>query len=267
MDAEMNRVITEAFTNKGEQNLEAAVPPNPENIDFDQLNETLNAVMKKHAAAGMLSFFGSFAVSSETYYVEYRQKLFRWKPGMAEWHDTGLIDTAEFNFPFDYSDSDGASASMNLPDSIGFKIAVSGSTVYVGKRDGHLAQSFDEGDTWNDVTSDLPFPVTAFNALTFAGATLYVATDSGVAWSSDGTDWHTATDAEGSRLVIEKFAVAGTTVYGITGQHVYQLTESSDTWKQVTPEIPDTVLSFVVDGNVLYVGTFSSGVMRFMLDE
>ena len=265
MDTEMNRVITEAFTNKGEQNLEAAVPPNPENIDFDQLNETLNAVMKKHAAAGMLSFFGSFAVSSETYYVEYRQKLFRWKPGMAEWHDTGLIDTAEFNFPFDYSA--GVSASMNLPDSMGFKIAVSGSTVYVGKRDGHLAQSFDEGDTWNDVTLDLPFPVTAFNALTFAGTTIYVATDSGVAYSSDGTGWHTATDAEGSRLVIEKFAVAGTTVYGIMGQHVYQLKESSDTWKQVTPEIPDTVLSFAVDGNVLYVGTFSSGVMRFMLDE
>ena len=94
-----------------------------------------------------------------------------------------------------------------------------------------------------------------------------MATDSGVAYSSDGTDWQAATDAEGTRLVIEKFSVAGTTVYGIAGQHVYQLKEGSDMWKQVTPEIPDDVLSFAVDANVLYVGTSSSGVLRFTLDE
>ena len=150
---------------------------------------------------------------------------------------------------------------------------MSGNTVYVGKRDGHLAQSFDEGETWNDVTQDIPFSFTTFNALTFAGSTIYVATDEGVAYSNDGTHWHMATDAAGMLLVIEKLAVKGSTVYGTEDQdvhqkqHVYQLKENTSVWEQVTPEIPDSVLSFVVDGNVLYVGTSSSGVLRFTLDE
>ena len=233
--------------------------------DYTRLKKVaLDKGFHEQPSADMHSFFGSFAVSGETYYVEYRQKLFRWKPGMVEWHDTGLVDETEFAFP-DYSAE--VSVSMDILDSMGFKIAVSGETVYVGKRDGHLAQSFDEGNTWKDVTSDLPFPFEAFNALTFAGSTVYVATDKGVVYSKDGTDWRVATDAEGIRFVIEKFAVEGTTVYGTAGQHVYQLKEGTDTWKQITPEIPDTVFSFVVDGNVLYVGTASSGVLRFTLDE
>ena len=152
-------------------------------------------------------------------------------------------------------------------DSIGFKIAVSGKTVYVGKRDGHLAQSLNKGETWNDVTADLPFAITEFKAIAFAGSTVYVATDNGVAYSRDGTDWHMATDAEGEALVMQRFAVEGTTVYGTTGQYVYELKEGSNTWKQATPEIPDAVLSFAVDSNVLYVGTSSSGVLRFTLEE
>ena len=283
----LREVLQETFPDKIKQNIEdidlEQVTEMLKGIDPDQLsdrlieklegnpdyvklrNEALNKAFQEQVSTGMPSFYGSFAVSGETYYVEYGQKLFRWKPGMAEWHDTGLVDETELAFPFDYSAE--ASTSMNILDFIGFKIAVSGKTVYVGKRDGHLAQSFDEGATWNEVTADLPFAVTAFKAITFAGSTVYVATDNGVAYSSDSTDWHAATDAEGETLVIKKFAVDGTTVYGTTGQHVYQLTEGSNTWKQVTPEIPDAVLSFAVDGNVLYVGTASSGVLRFTLDE
>ena len=111
------------------------------------------------------------------------------------------------------------------------------------------------------------FKTQTFKALTFAGATVYVATDKGVAYSSDGANWHAATDAESNPLIMEKFAVEGTTVYGTTGQYVYQLKEGSNTWKQVTPEIPDTVFSLAVNGNTLYVGTSSSGVLRFTLDE
>ncbi len=256
---QMDREINRAF--------KAAVQPNPENTDFEQLNETLNEVMKKQAVAGMLSFFGNFAVSSETYYVEYRQKLFRWEPGMAEWHDTGLVDETELAFPVDYS-AEASTSMKSMPlDSMGFKIAVSGKTVYVGKRDGHLAQSFDGGETWNDVTTDIPFSFSDFKAIAFAGSTVYVATDKGVAYSSDGTRWQAVTDAEGRQLVMERLGAEGTTVYGTTGQYVYQLREGSNTWKQVTPEIPDSVLSFAVDGNTLYVGTSSSGVLRFTLDK
>ena len=206
----------------------------------------------------MRGLLGGFAVSSNTYYMEYEQRLFRWKPGTPEWVDTGLIDEGEF------IDTAG---SFNNPRFIGFKIAVSGRTVYVVKLDGRLFQSFDEGDTWNNVTGELPFSFTHFKAIEFAGSAIYVATDRGVAYSSDGTRWHVTSDPEGVPIVIDQFVVTGTTLYGVAEQRVYELKENSDRWEQVTPEIPSPVSALDVEGNVLYVGTYDSGVLRFKLDD
>ena len=262
---EIGKILEEALTKIGEQNLEEGVPTNLEDIDFEkldidveQLNETLNKTIQEQASAGLMSFVGSFAVGGDTYYVEYGKTLYRWKPGMNAWHNTGLVDQGEDPFasllasPDSYS-ADVATAYDSIT-SMGFRIAVSGSTVYVGKREGHLSQSFDEGDTWNDVTADIPFSFEKFKAVVFAGPTVYVATDKGVAYSSEGTHWHPATDAEGIALVVSRLAVEGTTVYGQTDQHVYLLKEGSNTWQQATPEIPGSVISFAVDGNTLYVG-------------
>ena len=205
----------------------------------------------------LVSIIGNFAVSGDTYYMEYKQRLFRWKTGTAEWVDTGLINEGELTI--DMIDSG------NTPDTVPSNLAVSGSTVYVGKLDGHLFQSFDEGNTWNDVTANLPFSVVHFRAVTFAGSTVYVATDKGVAYSSDGTDWHTATDSEGTSIIMERFAIDGTTLYGTSEQWVYQFKESSGVWQQVAPEIPMLITSLAVDGNVLYVGTIGTGLLRFTL--
>ncbi len=271
LEEKNGKAFVDSLTELGKQDLENGKVPNLEGIDLEQLNETINKPFAGAFADAMAPMFGNFAISGETYYVEYKQKLFRWKPGETEWYNTGLVDSAEnifatmFSKPFDYSG--GASAIANMMDSMGFKIAVSGETIYVARRDGHLSQSFDEGETWNDVTQEIPFSFAEFNAITFAGPTIYVATDKGVVYSSGGATWHAATDAEGNPLVVKKFAVEGTTVYGTTGQYVYQLKKDSDTWKQVTPEIPDSLLSFVVDSNTIYVGTSSSGVLRFTLDE
>ena len=268
---EMDEIMMQAFTDKAKQSLEKGEQPNPEDIDFNQLNEAMNKVMQEQAASGMMSFIGNFAVSSDTYYVEYGKTLYRWKPGMNAWHNTGLVDEGEDAFASLLSSPDSYSADVaTAHDSItsmGFKIAVSGSTVYVGKREGHLFQSFDEGDTWNDVTEDIPSSFEKFKSIVFAGPTVYVATDTGVAYSSDGTHWHRTTNAEGSSLVVSRLAAAGTTVYGQTDQHVYLLKEDSTIWKQATPEIPGSVISFAVDGNILYVGTANRGVLRFTLDE
>lgn len=263
--------IFDVLNDVDKQDLESGKAPKLDAVAIEEFNKEMTKAVQEEVASSLLPSLGSFAVSGETYYVEYRQKLFRWKHGTDKWINTGLVDKAESVFltlisnPFDYSA--GFSTITNMLDEMGFKIAVSGRTVYVGKRDGHLSQSFDEGDTWNEVTADLPFPVKEFNAITFAGSTVYVATDKGAAYSSDGTNWHTVTDAEGIPLVVEKFAVEGTRVYAQDEQHVYQLKENSGIWEQVTPEIPDSVLSFAVDGNMLYVGTANRGVLRFTLDE
>ena len=271
MDEEMGKIMMEALTDEAKQSLEKGEPPNPKNVDFKQLNEAMSKVMQEQASAGMLAFIGNFAVNGDTYYVEYGKTLYRWKPGMGGWHNTGLVDKGEdafaslFSGPFDYSAD--ASTAYDTINSSGFKIAVSGSTIYIGKREGHLFQSFDEGDTWNDVTADIPYLFEKFEAIVFAGPTVYVATDKGVAYSSDGTHWHATTDAEGRALVASRLAVEGITVYGQTDKHVYLLKEGANIWKQATSELPGSVISFAVDGNTLYVGTANRGVLRFTLDK
>ena len=241
-----------------EENLEESKELNPEIFNLDTLKEDYGDIIEKGMAKLLTSFFGNLAVSDTAYYMEYEQKLFRWKPGTTEWHDTGLVDEGT---------SDYSLSRFDALSSAQFALAVSKRTVYVGKRNGHLFQSYDEGDTWNDVTADLPFAFTSFKAVAFAGSTVYVATDTGVAYSSGGTYWHATTDVQGTPLVIERLTNDGTTVCGVNQQRVYQLNENSGMWQQITPEIPVPVTALAVDGNVLYVGTLGSGVLRFTLDE
>ncbi len=259
---DLEKLILEAFfpepvQDELQENIEEGKGLKPEDFDMDMLSTVANEAVEEGLVKLFQAYFGNFAVSGSTYYMEYDQQLLRWKPGMTEWFNTGLADAGE---------SIHSIADIQDQGSLDFKIAVSGKNVYVGKRDGHLLQSFDEGDTWNDVTTDLPFSVTQFKAIAFAGPTLYAATDKGVTYSSDGTRWHTATDAEGTVLVIEKMTVDGTTVYGATWQQIYQLKENSSRWEQVTPEVPSEISSLAVDGSTLYVGTTDRGVLRFTLD-
>ena len=251
-DAEVENAFLEIIPDDGKENAEDNTDLNLEDLDIDDYKEVVTDSIKRF----LQSLLGSFAVSGSTYYMECEGKLFRWKLGAMEWVDTGLVDEGPSIDSFD-SLADYGIIHANL--------AVSGRTVYVGKRDGHLFQSYDEGDTWNDVTADLPFPFQSFKAVAFAESTIYVATDRGVAFSSDGVHWHPATDLEGTPIVIERFAVDRTTLYGTSEQWVYQLNENSGMWQQVAPEIPMPITSLTVDGNVLYVGTDGSGVLRFKL--
>ena len=193
---------------------------------------------------------GTFAVSGGTFYMEYNYKLLRWEPGDTEWYDTEQEETVELTLDLAFRE---------------LKLAASGNTLYVGKRDGHLVVSFDKGNNWIDLTPALPFPVKTFKTIVSAGSTVYVATDAGIITSDDGRHWHIVTDAEGNNLVLEHLAVDGTTVYGVSETGVYRLENGA--WKQVVSEVPERVTSLAVDGNVLYVGTQGSGVLHFNLDE
>ena len=193
---------------------------------------------------------GAFAVSDDTFYMEYNFKLFRWRHGESEWFDTGIEETAELS-------------ARTLME--GFKLAVLGDTVYVGKRDGDLVVSFDRGNNWIELTPILPFSVKVFKEIMFVGSTVYVATDKGVITSSKGNNWRVLTDAAGTPLIIGRLAVDGTTLYGISKTGVYRL--ENGTWKQVVSEVPERVTSLAVDRNVLYVGTQDSGMLHFNLDQ
>ena len=147
---------------------------------------------------------GAFVVSSETFYTEYQRKLFKWQPGNAVWKDTGLVDTGE---------------QLDGDLKCGFRLAVSGETVYVGTRDGKLFQSLDSGSSWKDITPNLPLPFTCFKGIVFASSTVYIATDAGVLASDTGVHWRVIAN----EVVIDRFAVDGARVYGAGDKGVYRL--------------------------------------------
>ena len=199
-------------------------------------------------------FFGAFAVSRETFYVEYTRQLLRWKRGEPEWFNTGLIDEGK------------STDDENSDYTKGFKLAVLDETVYVGKRDGNLFQSLDSGNTWKDLTSNLPLRFEHFNAIVFAGSTVYIATDAGVLTSADGGHWGVITDKAGSHTITDQIAVDATRVYGAGAEGIYQLNNRGE-WEKISPEVPDTVISLVINGDKLYIATERRGMFYISLQR
>ena len=193
---------------------------------------------------------GEFAVNGETFYVEYKQRLFKWKPGDSEWEDTGLIDTNEPLHALDRA----------------FKLAVSGETIYVGKRNGRLFQSLDSGKSWKNITPTLPLHFTHFREIVFAGSTVYVSTDKGVLSSQTGAHWRVLTDRMGKRIIIDDFAVDGTTIYGADDAGVYRL-DAHDKWDRISQSVPDKIVSLVVSKNRLYIATQQRGVFHISIED
>ncbi len=224
---------------------------------FKQLTEldekqpdAANARMLK-SELSELGYLGTFAVSNDTIYMEYNFKLFRWMPGQRAWYDTGLEETAEIElgFPRKY-----------------LKLAVSGDTVYAGKRDGHLFVSFDRGNNWTDLTSALPFTVRTFKDILVDDFTAYVATDAGIMRTSDGRNWHTVTDTAGTNLIMEHLAVDDGVLYGVTKDTgIYHIKNGN--WQQIVSEIPENVTSLAVSGDTIYVGTEYNEMLHFTLEE
>ena len=179
------------------------------------------------------------AASRNVFYIEYIGELFKWKLGDPEWTSTGL---AEDN-PLYYNKS------FEM-----FKLAVSGETVYAGKWDGQLFQSLDEGESWRDVTPTLPLRFTHFKDIVFAGSSVYVATDNGVMASQTGENWRVLTDGMGTRVVIDKFAVDGTRVYGAGDASGYRLNTRTQ-WEQISSEMPKAISNLVITNDKLYSAT------------
>ena len=123
------------------------------------------------------------------------------------------------------------------------------------------------------------------------GATVYVATDKGVLASQTGTHWHVITDKIGMPVVIDKFTVDRTEVYGIGNTGVYRL-DGHDKWHRISPgfsdnvaslvalnnnstrepwefDPPDTdrVVSLVADKDRLYVATYQLGIFQVSLEK
>ena len=196
---------------------------------------------------------GGFTMTGETVYMEFRRKLFRWRKGEAQWFNTGIVDTTER--------APGADTSKGLT------LAASRNAVYAGKRDGSLFQSLDSGETWKEITADLPFAFAYFEEIVFAGATVYLVTDQGVMNSHDGTNWHALTDTNGNRILIARITAEGDKVYGIGNRGIYGINSETNTWIRMASEVPYKVTAFAVDRGIFYIGTRHRGVLRLQIDQ
>ena len=222
-----------------------------ENIADDTANDPEKTGALPESTRQNTSFPRAFAVSGDAFYTGYQGRLLRWRRGEPEWFVAGLVDI----------DAPGKNDGTDP-----FILAVSGETVYVGKRDGHLFRSFDEGNTWEDVTLMLPFEFEHFNEIVFDGSTVYVATDAGVLTSADGDNWRAITDKAGTPTIIDRIAVVDTTIYGAGDAGVYQL-DNRGKWEQILPEVPYSVISVVINDDRLYIATKRSGMFQASLEK
>ena len=145
-------------------------------------------------------------------------------------------------------------------------MAISGKTVYAGKPNGKLFQSLDSGDSWKDITSTLPISVAHFKEITFAGSRICLATDKGVLISQNGEHWRVITNKTSMPTVIDKFAVDGTTIYGIGDSGAYRL-EAHGKWELLFAEVPSRIQSFVISSDRLYVETRHQGMFHISFTE
>ena len=195
----------------------------------------------------------AFEVSGKTFYIEHRRQLLRWKRGESEWFNTGLVD-------------EGKSKDENNGSMKKLRLAVSEETVYAGKRGGSLFQSFDSGTTWKDLTSSLPLRFERFNDITFVGSTVYVATDAGVLVSENGEHWRAITDKAGIHTLIDRITVDTQTIYGASNEGVYRLNHRAE-WEKILPEVPDSVVSLVINGDQSYIVTKRRGMFRISIKK
>ena len=192
-----------------------------------------------------------FTVSGNTFYVEYRRKLLKWTLGSIDTVDTGLTD---MSLEID-----------NIYDR-GTKLAASATTVYVGKRDGKLFQSTDSGNSWQDITPNIPYRFTNIKDMLFVDSTVYITTDKGVLTSQTGEYWIILTDNIGTQIAIDILATDGSNLFGAGDMGAYSL-ESSGKWKQIIDKIPDKVVSLSANTDKLYIGTEKRGIFHITLED
>ena len=153
-------------------------------------------------------------------------------------------------------------------------LVVSGRTVYISPEKGKLFRSFDEGDTWTDLSQNLPNRTKKNSSydLAFVGETIYASSGNEVSRSTDGGETWMPIVAGLPGGYIEMQLVDGATLYGTNSHGIFRLTHGSNSWEKLAsmqpiyvPSVYITSLAF--DGTTFYAGTEAKGVYRLSIDE
>ena len=214
----------------------------------DNGNSWVPIQMPMHSSYDRIYGVNQLMVSGETFYVVGQMgdgaRLYRWRVGEDLW--TQLRRRKFLNWG---------------------GLAVSGRTVYISPRDGKLFRSFDEGETWTDVSQNLPNRTqeTASYDLAFVGETIYANGD-GVSCSTDGGETWTSIGTGLPNGHINIQLADDTTLYGTNSHGIFRLTHGSDLWEHIAPA-QHHVTSLTFDGTTFYIGTLGQGIFRLSLDE
>ena len=194
-------------------------------------------------------------VSGETFYVVGQMgqgtRVYRWRVGEDLWTQLKTQDFLNWG-----------------------ALTVSGRTVYISPAEGKLFRSFDEGDTWTDVSQNLPNwdQQIGLYDLTFVGETVYADSYDRILRSIDGGETWTSIDTGLRNSGIAMQLVDGTTLYGTNPHGIFRLTQGSDSWEKLASMqriyVPSAhITSLAFDGTTFYAGTEAEGVYRLSLDE
>ena len=190
----------------------------------------------------------SMAISGKTFYVVYNSRLLKWKQGFTKWVDTGL-DTREGN-------------------PLGFCLGTSGKTVYVGRIDGRLFQSLNEGEEWADITKELPIRFEVFKDITFSGSRVFIATNKGVLTSPKGKQWRVIKDENGKNVSMLCLVDDRSEVYGSRHSGIYRFNSNKYEWERISPEVPgSSVQNFDVHNDKLYITTYLRGIFQIPVKQ
>ena len=160
-------------------------------------------------------------------------------------------------------------------DFLGWRpLAVSGSTAYISPMNRRLLRSVDEGDSWEDVSQNLPNWKQLFaqnfqggiSDLIFVGETIYAKFYNNVFRSRDGGKTWTSIVTGLPNGYIDVWLADGTTLYGTNSHGIFRLTKGSDSWELIAP-IQHNIMSLAYDGTTFYIGTNGEGIFRLSLDE
>ena len=191
------------------------------------------------------------AISGETFYIVgqmgSREWLYRWRVGEDLW--TQLRPQQNL---FGWGN-----------------LAVSDRTIYISSVRGKLFRSVDEGDTWTEMSQNLPNwdrEIGTYD-LAFVGDTIYAKAGSGGGRSTDGGETWTPIVVVGlPGGYIEMQLVDGTTLYGTSSHGIFRLIQGSDSWERIAPTQQD-ITSLTFDGTMFYAGTEAEGVYRLSLEK
>lgn len=188
---------------------------------------------------------GGFAFSDKTFYVTYYQKLLKLTLGDSKWKDTGL--------PI-----------RETRSNRGFSLNASGQIVYVAREDGQLFQSLDAGESWNNITSNLPLTINRFKGIAFSGTTVYVGTDSGVLMKDSVTEWHVLRDKKGKTIVMDTITIFNSNVYGACPSGIYSM--DNGVWERISPELPDNVTDMEIHNGKFFIVTKRRGMFSIPIE-